>query len=158
MNRKKTSYTKKRISELTGMTQRQVQFYTEQGVVTPEIDQGEGRGKTRLYSEHNFVQFMIIKGLTELGMTIGKIKPILLYINQREYVHKYEEYKLHESDHQFFIKIFKKDDGTMAGNWMLTGGASDSQYILKPNEIIDIDECIVINFGRIAAKAAVVKK
>ncbi len=65
------------IAEKTGLTVRQLQFYTEQGVVTPEIDAGEGRGKSRRYSDHNLFQFSIIKGLVELGITIRKIKEIM---------------------------------------------------------------------------------
>lgn len=148
-----SGYTKKRIVEITGLSLRQVQFYTEQGVVTPEIDLGEGRGKTRLYSDHNLVQFMIIRGLMELGMTIGKVRPILRYMNNHHYVHEYEKHKLHEGETQLYIKIFKQDDGKVAGNWMLTSDASDAHCILKPTEISDIDECIIINFGRIAAAA-----
>lgn len=73
-----TSYTKKEVSEITGLPYRNVQFYTEQGVVVPEIEQAGGRGKFRRYSNRNLVSFIIAGELAYYGMTISEIRIVVL--------------------------------------------------------------------------------
>ena len=141
-------FNKKRIAEITKLTQRQVQFYTEQGVVTPEIDAGEGRGKTRLYSDRNLAQFLIIKGLTELGMTISKIRPIIKHPDLEAIIQR----PISHQGPPMYIKISRKDDGTLTLNWSSKDNAAN-QSVLNDAEIQDVDECIVINFNRISSAA-----
>ena len=70
-------YSLKHISESIGLKSRAIKFYTEQGVVSPGISAGSGRGTSRKYSKSNIVAFGIIKSLAAYGMTIGKIKNIM---------------------------------------------------------------------------------
>ena len=72
-----SAYNKTTIAERSGLTPRQVQFYTEQGIIVPEVDPGEGRGKTRLYSDHNLFQFGIVKVLVDLGLQVLHVKRIV---------------------------------------------------------------------------------
>ncbi len=72
------SYTKKQVVEKMGISSRNVQYYTERGLVTPEVDQGEGRGGTRRYSTRNLVEFGIIEALCKYGMSFPMLKKILL--------------------------------------------------------------------------------
>jgi len=138
-------FNKKRIAEITGLTERQVQFYTEQGVVTPEKGAGEGRGKTRFYSDHNLGQFMIIKALTDLGMTISKIRPI---IGDK----KLDTMLQRSAAHQDWpiIKILRQDDGQVT---ISIKDLAANRSVLDAKEIRDVDECIVINYRRIANAA-----
>lgn len=70
-------YTKKQIVELIpSLTLRQVQFYTEEGVVTP-LEAKPGTGNARLYSEENLREFAVIGHLAKLGMTISVIKKVI---------------------------------------------------------------------------------
>jgi DNA-binding transcriptional MerR regulator len=137
-----STYTKKRISEVTKLKERQVQFYTEQGVVTPELDLGEGRGRLRLYSNHNMVQFLIIKALADLGMPINKIKPLLKYIEKHPTIKSYEDVKLRkvESGAQLYLKVFIDGDKLPVG-WTVTSSESEKNCSL------------IINFGRIVRAA-----
>lgn len=70
-------YTKKEVFEITGLPLRLVQYHTERGLVSPEIDPGEGRGGIRKYSKRNLVEFGVIKVLNEYRMSFGRIKTIL---------------------------------------------------------------------------------
>ncbi|NNF99250.1 MAG: MerR family transcriptional regulator [Desulfobacteraceae bacterium] len=70
-------YTKKEVAELTALTPRLVQFYTERGVVKPHVDDGSGRGKVRRYSTNNLIEFGVIRQLVEFGITVSKISDIL---------------------------------------------------------------------------------
>lgn len=141
-------FNKKRIAELTGLTERQVQFYTEQGIVTPEIDPGEGRGSTRYYSDHNVAQFMIIKGLSDLGMTIGRIRPAIKDMKLDGVLKKYAS----DQGGPIFIKILKMADGKLTPSWSIIDSAA-TRSILDADQMKDIDVCIVINFSRIANAA-----
>jgi DNA-binding transcriptional MerR regulator len=78
----KNSYTKKEVAEITGLPYRNVQFYTEQGVVVPEVEEAGGRGKFRRYSNRNLVSFIIAGELASYGMTVGEMRKIVLTIRQ----------------------------------------------------------------------------
>jgi DNA-binding transcriptional MerR regulator len=150
MESKKIScYSTKEIAEITAMAPRRVTFYTDQGVVTPEVDVGAGRGKVRRYSFHNLLQFQIIKCLADLGMTISKVKLIINYLDKHNIVRQYEEHKLHEKGLQLFIKLFPREDGKTAAGWTLISDESDTLPVLKPSEMTDFETCVIINFARI---------
>ena len=70
-------YSRKGIIRGSGLTSSEVRFYTEQELVTPEIDTGKGRGKVRLYSRKNLRQFRLIKVLTGFGIKIEVMRVIL---------------------------------------------------------------------------------
>jgi hypothetical protein len=68
------SYTKKEVAAITGIPYRNIQFYTEQGVVVPEVEAAGGRGKFRRYSNRDIVYFLIAGELGFYGMTVSDIK------------------------------------------------------------------------------------
>lgn len=67
-------FTKKESSDLTNVPQRLVQFYTEEQVIIPKIDNPQGRGSVRRYSLENLMEFMIISELIKFGATISYIR------------------------------------------------------------------------------------
>jgi DNA-binding transcriptional MerR regulator len=75
-------FTKKQVAEITGLGSRLVQYYTEEGVVTPEIDRGEGRGRVRRYSKNNLYEFVIIKHLTEYGLTLEALGTCVQFVRE----------------------------------------------------------------------------
>jgi len=73
----------KKIGEVareTGLTQRTIRFYEEEGLLKPFRTQ---RG-TRLYSDKDIKRLLIIKELRDLGMSIREIKGILSIRNSSE--------------------------------------------------------------------------
>ena len=71
------SYTKKQIVEISNLSDRQVQFYTEYLNIL-SIDRCHvGRGNMREYSEHELFIFKIIKKLRDIGLTTQKIREII---------------------------------------------------------------------------------
>jgi hypothetical protein len=73
-------YSKKDVAAITGVPYRNIQFYTEQGVVTPEIDEAGGRGKFRRYSDRDLVSFIVAGELGYYGMTVSEIKKTVLVL------------------------------------------------------------------------------
>lgn len=79
---KKNHFTKKEVAELTGLVPSTVNFYTEKEIITPDIDNPKGRGKTRLYSYENLVEFLIVKYLKSCGLGLDIIKKVMSFISK----------------------------------------------------------------------------
>lgn len=77
-------FTKKQIAETAGLTPRQVQFYVEEGIITPDVDSGRGRGNVRKYSRKNLLEFMLVKTLSDYKIGISQIREILTYLRDHE--------------------------------------------------------------------------
>ena len=146
-----TGYTKKQAVEMSGLEARQVQFFTETGVVIPQVAESTGRGNRRLYSMHNILQMHIIKALADLGVTISKIKLIMGYLEKQGMIRKYEEAGLHDQGIKLHIKIFKTDAGRIEANFLMQPG-DDCVVTMEDAESYDL--ILLINFGRIARAAA----
>jgi len=73
----KNEFTRKEVAKETNLNERLVKFYTDEGLVEPEIDPGKGRGKVRRYSQRNIIDFALIKRMTALNIKIQKIREFL---------------------------------------------------------------------------------
>lgn len=71
------AYAQKRVVDLTGLTRSQVQFLTEKAGIIPRVENPHGRGKQRLYSEANLVEFLIAKELIRFGVSYRAIGEII---------------------------------------------------------------------------------
>ena len=81
----KNYYTSGDISKATGLSLRLVQFYTESGVVIPEVDNTPGRGRARKYSLKNLMEFLILAELYACGITLKNTKTLMKYFrNEKE--------------------------------------------------------------------------
>jgi DNA-binding transcriptional MerR regulator len=76
------TFTKSHIAALSGLSPRLVQFYTDEGVITPVDNQAikRGRGIARQYSEVNLREFAILRELNINGITLPNIKMIFEYL------------------------------------------------------------------------------
>ena len=68
-------YINSEICAITGLSNRQVRFYT--GKVVKPMVKGAGRGNFNKYSKKNIVEFLLIKDLSEYGVTIEKMRKIV---------------------------------------------------------------------------------
>jgi hypothetical protein len=66
-------YVKKEVVEIVGLTHRLIQYYTEEGIVSPEFSQGGERGR-RGYSRKNLFEFKIVKSLYMWGVNLAQMK------------------------------------------------------------------------------------
>ena len=71
------TYSKKRVAALLNISPRTVHYYTDQKLVIPRIAFPKGKGTTRKYSRQNLFEFLIIKELAGIGLSLELIKGIL---------------------------------------------------------------------------------
>jgi DNA-binding transcriptional MerR regulator len=144
-------YTQKQVAEITGLKSRLVKFYTEQGVVTPGVSSGAGRGTFRRYSEVNLIEFGIINQLTSYGITVHIIKDIFekgFTRNDPEYPYYlsglWEKWE-NERTWDYFLIVYSKDGeivkyypiNTSQEKNYLAMRDRDSALVLKLNSIFE---------------------
>lgn len=74
---KEKGFSRKQVGERLGTTARTVWFYTEAGIVTPEISNPTGKGTTRLYSAKNVMELAVARKLAECGLKLELIRDVL---------------------------------------------------------------------------------
>ena len=92
---KKVEFIKKEVAEIVGLPPRTIQFYTDSGVVTPDVYQGRRRGDHHKYSVRNLFEFALIKKLREFGMVVSVIRKII-----SDYVHNLDHDSLTHFDYE----------------------------------------------------------
>ncbi|MCD6272920.1 MAG: MerR family transcriptional regulator [Deltaproteobacteria bacterium] len=147
------SYTKKQISDISGLSLRLVQFYTEEKLILPEKTAKKGRGYVRKYSKRSLLDFLVIKELSNFGITKPKIKFFLEYIHTEPYIVSYIDESLYREGIEIFLQIVVMKDDEWVVKYTLHGNVSHKTPILTFDDHSAYDSCILINFGQIVRKA-----
>lgn len=74
---KKNHLIKKEVAEILGIRPSQVQYYTDMGVVIPDVSAPTGRGTRRVYSERNLIEFEIARRAVANGISIENAAVII---------------------------------------------------------------------------------
>lgn len=74
-------WTKTEAAKALGITARTIHFYTDAGLLTPDVANPKGKGTTRRYSAHNLFEFAVIRELAALGLPLSRIKNAMLLVN-----------------------------------------------------------------------------
>ena len=72
-------YTSGDISEATGLSARLIQFYINEELIVPEIDNPKKRGKAKRYSLRNMMEFAILAELYACGITLQNTKTLMKF-------------------------------------------------------------------------------
>ena len=72
----------KTISQIIGVTARQLGYWDKTGLVKPSIAQAEGRGTRRLYSFLDIVQIRTAKAFRDQGMSLQKIRKCVAFLRK----------------------------------------------------------------------------
>jgi len=111
-------YPKKFVAGITGLTPRTIQFYTDEGLVIPDVDDAKGRGKTRLYSALNIYEFILAKHLADYGLRLEKIKKVMSLIRKRFPEARRRKYWLRDSSKErAFLIIYNDASDKMTVNF-----------------------------------------
>ena len=66
--------------KIVGITYRQLDYWTRTGLVTPTLQEAHGSGTQRLYSFNDLLQLKVIKGLSDAGASLQKIRQAIDYV------------------------------------------------------------------------------
>ncbi|MBC8180360.1 MerR family transcriptional regulator [candidate division KSB1 bacterium] len=83
-------YLKRDIAKLIGETPRKIQFWTDSGLVLPDILSSGGKGVPKIYSGRNLIEFKMIQVIRDRlgmgrGIQIGILKIIFDGLRKGEY-------------------------------------------------------------------------
>jgi len=76
------SFTSSQVSQRTGLTPRQLQWWDEQGIVVPER-----QGHRRLYSPKDLAELAVLCDLRQRGFSLQRIRKMMLLL-RREFGHR----------------------------------------------------------------------
>jgi DNA-binding transcriptional MerR regulator len=65
------------VSEIVGITYRQLDYWARTGLVSPSIRKAEGSGSQRLYSFEDIVRLRVVKRLLDAGVNLERIRSAL---------------------------------------------------------------------------------
>ena len=86
MQNKKTGYIRKEATEILNIKPSQIQYYTDIGIITPDISAPKGRGTRRIYSKRNLLEILIAKRMIEHGLSTRTVAAI--FSTSRMHDHK----------------------------------------------------------------------
>jgi len=76
------SFNTKTVSTLTGLTQRQIDYWDSTHFVKPSLKEAAGHGSGRLYSFVDLVQLKVAKTLKDKGVSLQKIRKSINYLKK----------------------------------------------------------------------------
>lgn len=71
------------VTQLVGLSYKQIDHYDRDGIVQPEIQKASGRGSRRLYSRTNLIELMVLKRILDRGVSLAKIRRSLKEARKR---------------------------------------------------------------------------
>ena len=135
-------FTKKQIMDLANLKAHQVQFFTEQGVITPDVDPGGGRGHVRRYTIENLFEFLILAEMLKLKIKIVNIRMTLSLLRQGNEIKEWRDL----TDDSYLI-LFTKSDGGVSKSLLRWGNIEDNS-ILTREDMKKWDNSIIIKLER----------
>jgi len=76
------NFNTKIISEITGLSMRQIDYWDTTHFIKPSISDAKGRGSVRLYSFIDLIQLKVAKTLMEKGISLQKIRKSINYLKK----------------------------------------------------------------------------
>jgi DNA-binding transcriptional MerR regulator len=73
----RTGYRGPAVSDIVGISYRQLDYWARTGLVTPSISKAKGSGSQRLYSFEDIVRLRVVKRLLDTGVTLERIRTAL---------------------------------------------------------------------------------
>ena len=76
------SFSGKKVTEIVGISYRQLDYWTRTELISPSIEKGEGSGSRRRYSYKDLLELRVIKNLIDGGIKVEKIRVIFEYLKE----------------------------------------------------------------------------
>ncbi|MEJ2286762.1 MAG: hypothetical protein P8X85_24595, partial [Desulfobacterales bacterium] len=89
-----TEYFKRDIAAKLGRSHRNITYWTDLGIVLPDVQASQGRGIARIYSERNLIEFgMIDIMVIDYGISLDSIRYILKILRDGSFQRKDYHYQ-----------------------------------------------------------------
>ena len=147
------TYSKQQIHDISGLSLRMIQFYTEEKIILPEKNTGKGRGNIRKYSKQSLIEFLIIKELSYYGVTKPYLKVFLWYVRSNQFTNQYSDYNLYKKGTKIFLYLYITKDNKAAIDFKMIASATKTA-LLSVKDMKKYQSCLVVDYGRIVEKAA----
>jgi predicted RNase H-like HicB family nuclease len=76
------NFNTKIVSEITGLSMRQIDYWDTTHFIKPSISDAKGRGSVRLYSFIDLIQLKVAKTLMDKGISLQKIRKSINYLKK----------------------------------------------------------------------------
>jgi predicted RNase H-like HicB family nuclease len=76
------SFNTKTVAALTGLTQRQIDYWDSTHFIKPSLKEAAGYGSGRLYSFEDIVQLKVAKTLIDKGVSLQKMRKAITYLKK----------------------------------------------------------------------------
>ena len=76
------NFNTKAISRITGLSQRQIDYWDRTHFIKPSVSDAAGKGSIRLYSFNDLIQLKIAKTLMDKGVSLQKIRKAITYLKK----------------------------------------------------------------------------
>jgi len=82
MEQSEVGYRGPQACKIVDITYRQLDYWTRTGLVSPTVQPARGSGTQRLYSFNDLLQLKVIKGLTDAGASLQKVRQAIDYVRE----------------------------------------------------------------------------
>lgn len=106
------AFSKHRVSRLTGLSGRQLQYWDEQRFLQPSVSGGAGRGRPRLYDFRDLVSLRVAAELRGQGVSLQLIRRVHAHLQSLDYRHPMAELTFWVYEGQLY---FSESDTIRAG-------------------------------------------
>jgi DNA-binding transcriptional MerR regulator len=150
------SFSRKEVAEKLGIRDRTVWFYTEQGLVIPEIANPTGKGTTRLYSAKNIMEIAVCRKLAEQGLKLELVREIMRAGRLRRSKDSFDPWDPAQDtpvgDGHFFIGIYNpaSEHPTMI-SWSDSSGEAVATRSFDMKRV-EFEVCIILDLTAIREK------
>jgi uncharacterized protein (DUF433 family) len=97
------AFTADRVRTLTGLTLRQLQYWDEQGFISPGLTARKGRGRKRLYSFRDLVSLRVAGQLRGLGISLQQIRKVHAHLRKLDYRQPLAQLKFFVSNRRLYF-------------------------------------------------------
>lgn len=110
------AFTSEKVLALTGASKRQLQYWDEEGFLSPSLRRREGKGRRRLYTFRDLVSLRVVAQLRQAGISLQLIRKVVEHLRGLDYEHPLTEIRFWAVDGELY---FREAD-TIRGGHRLT--------------------------------------
>jgi hypothetical protein len=79
-------YLKRDIARILKKRPGTIEYYTACGLVIPDIEPSQGKGKPRVYSGRNLIEFGMIEAMSKVGTSLATVERVLSILREGKWV------------------------------------------------------------------------